>query len=201
MIGLVGGWARVVSVPGCTVCLAVSEEKGDVMTAPEPAAGERADLLQSLATQRHFLRHTTRGLTDEQAARQATASALCLGGLIKHVALTERQWARFIAEGPSAMAWDEASAGDWMAAFTMLDGETLADLLENYAQVARQTDELVAHLPDLDATQPLPPAPWFEPGARWSARRVLLHLIAEIAQHAGHADIIRESLDGARSMG
>ncbi len=47
----------------------------------------------------------------------------------------------------------------------------------------------------------LPPAPWFEPGARWSARRVLLHMIAETAQHAGHADIIRESLDGAKSMG
>jgi Protein of unknown function (DUF664) len=47
----------------------------------------------------------------------------------------------------------------------------------------------------------VPPAPWFEPGARWSARRVLLHVIAETAQHAGHADIIRESLDGAKSMG
>jgi Protein of unknown function (DUF664) len=129
------------------------------MTAPEPVTGERADLLQSLARQRHFLRHTARGLTDEQAAQQTTASALCLGGLIKHVALTEQQWARFIIDGPSAMAWDETSAGDWMAAFKMLDGETLAGLLENYAQVARQTDELVAQLPDLDATHPLPPAP------------------------------------------
>ena len=171
------------------------------MTAPEPVAGERADLLQSLARSRHFLRHTTRGLTDEQAAQQTTASALCLGGLIKHVAFTERQWARFIVEGPSAMSWDESNAGDWMAGFTMLDGETLAGLLENFAEVARQTDELVAQLPDLDASHPLPPAPWFEPGARWSARRVVLHVIAEIAQHAGHADIIRESLDGAKSMG
>jgi uncharacterized protein DUF664 len=51
----------------------------------------------------------------------------------------------------------------------------------------------VAQLPDLDTAQPLPPAPWFEPGARWSARQVL--------QHAGHADIIRECLDGAKSMG
>jgi hypothetical protein len=171
------------------------------MTAPEPVAGERADLLQSLARQRHFLRHTTRGLTDEQAAQRTTASALCLGGLIKHVALTEQQWARFIVDGPAAMSWDEASAGDWMAAFAMADGETLAGLLENYAQVARQTDELVARLPDLEASHPLPPAPWFEPGARWSARRVVLHVIAETAQHAGHADIIRESLDGAKSMG
>jgi uncharacterized damage-inducible protein DinB len=172
-----------------------------LMSAPEPLAGERADLLQSLARQRHFLRCTTRGLTDEQAAQQTTASELSLGGLIKHVALTEQQWMRFIVDGPSAMSWDEASAGDWMAAFKMLDGETLAGLLENYAQVARRTEELVAQLPDLDAAHPLPPAPWFEPGARWSARRVLLHVIAETAQHAGHADIIRESLDGAKSMG
>jgi len=99
------------------------------------------------------------------------------------------------------MAWDPASAGDWMAAFRMAEGETLAGLLEDYAQVACRTDELVAGLPGLDATQPLPQAPWFEPGARWSARRVLLHVIAETSQHAGHADIIRESLDGAKTMG
>jgi uncharacterized damage-inducible protein DinB len=171
------------------------------MNAPEPVAGERADLLQSLARQRHFLRNTTRGLTDEQAAQRTTASELSLGGLIKHVALTERQWMRFIVEGPAAMSWDVASAGDWMAGFRMLDGETLAGLLDTYAQVAQQTGELVAQLPDLDAAQPLPAAPWFEPGARWSARRVLLHVIAETAQHGGHADIIRESLDGAKSMG
>jgi uncharacterized damage-inducible protein DinB len=154
-----------------------------------------------LARRRHFLRYTTRGLTGEQAARQTTASALSLGGLIKHVALAERQWMRFLVDGPSAMSWDEASAGDWMAGFQMLDGETLAGLLENYAQVAHRTEELVAALPDVAAAHPLPPAPWFEPGARWSARRVLLHVIAETAQHAGHADIIRESLGGAKSMG
>ena len=163
--------------------------------------GERADLLQSLARTRHFLRHTTRDLTDEQAAQRTTASELSLGGLIKHVTLTERQWIRFIRIGPSAMAWDASSAGDWMSAFRMLPGESLAALLAEYAKAAEETTELVAGLPDLDAAQPLPEAPWFEPGARWSARRVLLHVIAETAQHAGHADIIRESLDGAKSMG
>jgi uncharacterized damage-inducible protein DinB len=163
--------------------------------------GERADLLQSLARSRYFLRNTTRGLTDEQAAQRTTASELCLGGLIKHVTLTERQWIRFIQEGPSAMAFDESSMGDWMSAFQMLPGETLAGLLADYDRCAEQTAEVAAGLPDLDASQPLPEAPWFEPGARWSARRVLLHVIAEIAQHAGHADIIRESLDGAKSMG
>ena len=70
-----------------------------------------------------------------------------------------------------------------------------------YAEVAGRTDALVSSLPSLDAAHPLPPAPWFEPGARWTARRVLLHIIAESSQHAGHADIIRESLDGAKTMG
>jgi hypothetical protein len=91
--------------------------------------------------------------------------------------------------------------GDWLAGFRVLAGETVAGLLEDYEQVARRTDGLVAQLPDLDISHPLPEAPWFERGARWSARRVLLHVIAETAQHAGHADIIRESLDGAKSMG
>ena len=45
------------------------------------------------------------------------------------------------------------------------------------------------------------PAPWFEVGARWSARRALLHIIAETAQHAGHADMLREAIDGSKTMG
>jgi hypothetical protein len=167
----------------------------------ERAAGERADLLNSLAKQRYFLRFTVRGLTDEQAAQRTTASELCLGGIIKHVTATERQWIVFIQIGPAAMTWDESGMSDWMDGFRMLGGETLAGLLEEYDRVAAQTDELIRTLPDLDASHPLPEAPWFEKGAHWSARRVLLHVIAETAQHSGHADIIRESLDGAKSMG
>ena len=172
------------------------------MSTTQTVTGERADLLASLAKQRHFLRFTTRGLNDEQAAQRTTVSELSLGGLIKHVALTEKQWIRFIVEGPGVMAFDPATAADtWADAFRMVDGETLAGLLEQYDQVAADTEELVRTLPDLDAAQPLPDAPWFERGASWSARRVLLHIIAETAQHAGHADILREAIDGAKSMG
>jgi len=169
------------------------------------ASGERADLLAMLAKHRHFLRFTTRGLTDEQAAQRTTASELCLGGLIKHVTSVERGWARFIVEGPAAMGdattMTEEDFKRRADEFRLLPGETLAGVLDAYAEQARRTDELVAGFPDLSATQPLPQAPWFEPGARWSARRVVMHIIAETAQHAGHADIIRESLDGAKSMG
>ncbi|MGH3670294.1 MAG: DUF664 domain-containing protein, partial [Pseudonocardiaceae bacterium] len=128
--------------------------------------GERADLLETLAKHRHFLRYPVRDLTDEQAARRTTVSQLCLGGLIKHVAITERQWINFIVEGPSAMDHDTvANADDWSDGFRMLEGQTLAGLLEGYEQVARRTDEVVASLPDLDVSHPLPEAPWFEPAA------------------------------------
>jgi uncharacterized damage-inducible protein DinB len=171
------------------------------MTSTDVATGERADLLSALAKQRYFLRFTARDLTDEQAAQRTTVSALCVGGAIKHVTQTERQWIQFIVDGPSAMAWDESDMGAYMDGFRMLEGETLAGLLADYDQVAQHTDDLIRSLPDLDASHPLPEAPWFEKGASWSARQTLLHVIGETAQHAGHADIIRESLDGAKSMG
>ncbi|MDQ4103477.1 MAG: DinB family protein [Actinomycetota bacterium] len=165
---------------------------------------ERTDLLETLAKHRYLLRFTVRDLTDEQAAQRTTASELCLGGLIKHVANTEQKWMDFVLRGPKAFgsgAADDWSVDAWGEEFRMLAGETLTGLLERYEQVARRTDEIVATVPDLDSSHPLPQAPWFEPGARWSARRTVLHVIAETAQHAGHADIIRESLDGSKSMG
>lgn len=176
-------------------------------TTPAIATGERADLLATLAQHRHFLRYTVRDLTDAQAAQRTTVSELCLGGLIKHVASAESTWVDFILGGPDAISrtaeeWTtEQVAEKWSAEFRMQPGETLAGVLEHYEQVARRTDEVVATLPDLDVSHPLPAAPWFEPGARWSARRALLHIIAETSQHAGHADILRESLDGSKTMG
>jgi uncharacterized damage-inducible protein DinB len=160
--------------------------------------GERADLLQTLATHRGFLRYTVRDLTDEQARRRTTVSELCLGGLIKHVTAVEERWMRFAVGGAEAM---ESEPIDWVGQFRMLEGETLAGLLDRYEQVAAESDKLVSTLPDLDVSHPLPEAPWFEPGASWSVRRVLLHVIAETSQHAGHADILRESLDGSKTMG
>jgi uncharacterized damage-inducible protein DinB len=162
---------------------------------------ERADLLEALAKHRELFLHTVQGLTDEQAAATPTVSELCLGGLVKHVTRVESRWQGFITEGPAAMAMDEHSYADHANSFRMIPGETLAAIVEAYGDVTRRTDELVTTLPDLDASQPLPEAPWFEPGARWTARRVFLHIIAETTQHAGHADILRESIDGQKTMG
>ncbi len=118
---------------------------------------ERRDLLQTLATHREFLRTTARDLTDEQAAHRSTVSALCIGGLIKHVAYTESGWADFIVHGPSALAFSgEADYVEHAASFRMEPGETLASILERYDAVARRTDDLVATIPDLDRSHPLP---------------------------------------------
>jgi uncharacterized damage-inducible protein DinB len=167
--------------------------------------GERADLLTMLGKARHFLRYTTRDLTEEQARQRTTVSELTLGGLVKHVTAVERNWASFIVSGPSVApdftALNEADYAEWANGFRLLPDETLAGALAEYEEVAKQTDELVASVADLDVSHPLPPAPWNPPGERWTVRRTLLHIATETAQHAGHADIIRESLDGSKTMG
>jgi len=188
----------------------------DIENTPVTLSQERRDLLETLRNQRRFLTGTIRDLSDEQANVHSTVSALTLGGLIKHVTQVEAQWARFALEGPEAFAGQAWVDVDWEtfeqsltdevtaaydAGFSMAPGETLAGLLAEYDAVAAATDELIATLPDLDHSHPLPKAPWFEQDATWSMRRVFVHILAETAQHSGHADIIRESIDGAKSMG
>jgi hypothetical protein len=169
--------------------------------------GERADLQEALTAHRGFLLQTVQGLTDEQARQRTTVSELTLGGLIKHVAEVEQGWVDFVLEGPAAMGgndWNGEPTPEMIEAFTsgfrLLPDETLEGVLARYEEVARRTDELVATV-DLDLSHPLPEAPWFEEGARRSARRVFLHIVGETAQHAGHADILREALDGQKTMG
>lgn len=175
------------------------------MTTSNTLSVEQTDLLESLARHRFFLRNTTRDMSEEQIRQRSTVSELSLGVLIKHVTDMERQWVDFILEGPSAIGeFPEELTPEQIAAWAdrwKIGNATLADLLAEYDRVAQRTAEVVASLPDLNAAHPLPKAPWFEPGAQWSARRVLLHLIAETSQHAGHADIVREAIDGAKSMG
>ena len=170
------------------------------------ATGERADILEVLRTHRYFLTHTAAGLTDEQARLSPTASELTVGGIIKHVAATTVGWLDFVERGTEAMPAVDFENPDpeviekFHAEFRVGPDETLAQVLEEFERVGARTDELVKSV-DLDLTHALPPAPWFEPGATRSARRVFLHLVAEIAQHAGHADVIRETIDGQKTMG
>jgi uncharacterized damage-inducible protein DinB len=161
-----------------------------------PVTAEHRDFLEALDAHRGFLRFTVQGLTEEQLRLTPTASELSLAKLLKHVASTESSWVDFILGGPSAMGEDS-----WHDSWSISDTDTLESLLANYDAVAKRTDDLVAGGLDLDSTQPLPQAPWFPPNATRSARRVLVHIVGETAQHAGHADIIRETIDGQKTMG
>ncbi|WP_309235506.1 DinB family protein [Amycolatopsis sp. SID8362] len=173
--------------------------------------------MAELAAARAALITAARDLTDEQAGAQPTVSALCLGGLLKHVASMEENWLRFALEGPSAMRYDLPDGVTWADIatgtarefpqwvvdhrneFRMLPGDTLAAVLARYEDVAKRSEDIIVSLPDLSVTHPLPDAPWHQPGTVWSARRAVLHVITETAQHAGHADIIREALDGRKA--
>ncbi|MBP2475231.1 putative damage-inducible protein DinB [Crossiella equi] len=170
----------------------------DTTTTEAPVTGERADLLEALNQVRFFLRHTAQNLTEDQANTRSTVSELTIAKLLKHVAQVEETWVDFILEGPKPVSEDPA---EWVEHWLVKEEETLAVLLARYEEVAARTDRVITELPSLDITHKLPEAPWFEPGKSWSARRVVAHLIAEIAQHTGHADIIRESIDGQKSMG
>lgn len=163
---------------------------------------ERESLLRMLAEQRDFLRFTVKDLDDEQAAQRTTASELTLAGLIKHVTAIEREWIEFIQHGAGEIDYkDPATFEAHAQGFRLTGEETLRSVLADYQRTAEQTEEYVRSLPDLEVAHKLPAAPWFPEDASWTARDVLLHLLRETAQHCGHADIIRESLDGQKTMG
>jgi uncharacterized damage-inducible protein DinB len=174
----------------------LDEDEGMAGT-PYPVPDERSGLLNFLAHQRYLLRVSAHGLTDEQARATPTKSALSVGGLIKHVGLTERNWQNIILARP---------AGDtpesYMDGFRLGPEETLEGVLAAYAEVAADTETIIAGIDDLGQPVPVPKdQPWFPSDVdAWSVRWVLLHLIEETSRHAGHADIIREHVDGALAV-
>lgn len=163
-----------------------------------PVTDERDALLSFLAQQRLVLRLTAYGLSDEQARLAPTASPLSVGGLIKHVTNVERSWMDIVLQRQRA-GTDESAYED---GFTLRPDATLADALADYEKAAEETDAIIADIVDLGQAVPVPKGvPWFpqDVGA-WSVRWVLMHLIQETARHAGHADIVRESVDGATAF-
>lgn len=180
---------------------------------PSETAGQARDLIDALAWQRSLLLATLKGISDDQARLRSTVSELTLGGLVKHVSATERGWQDFARghepddqidwngidwENPSPEALAKLRTRD--LEFTLLPEETVEQVVADYERVAQQTADLLRSA-DLDAAYRLPPAPWFEGEPSWTVRRVALHILAETAQHAGHADLIREAIDGAKTMG
>jgi uncharacterized damage-inducible protein DinB len=167
------------------------------MPAHAPAlSDERALLLAYIAQQRDGIRHAAFGLSDDQARLTPTAGALSIGGLVKHVAEMERSWMdTVLARERGARSDQESSYED---GFRLGPDETLAGALARLDDVAKETEAIVAGL-ELDHPVSVPKGvPWFPQDVdAWSLRWVLLHLVEEIARHAGHADIVRESIDGA----
>jgi uncharacterized damage-inducible protein DinB len=161
---------------------------------------ERDGLLSFLEQQRLVLRHAAYGLTDEQARETPTASSLSVGGLIKHVTQVERQWMDVIQQRSKPPTGEEYEAYD--KAFRLQADETLAEIIEDQVRAAAETEEIIAGIDDLNQPVPVPKGvPWYPSDIdAWSVRWVLLHLIQEMARHAGHADIIREQVDGATAF-
>ncbi len=157
--------------------------------------GERANVLAYLTQQRYAIRLTAYGLTDDQARSTPTTSTLSVGGLIKHVTAMERNWMNIVLQRKPADAADQDRYRD---DFTMRADETLREILDDNELCGYETDRIIAGIEDLGQPVPVPrDVPWFPDDVEaWSVRWVLLHLIEEIARHAGHADIIREHIDG-----
>ncbi|UCZ88445.1 DinB family protein [Gordonia sp. WA4-43] len=160
--------------------------------------GEKRDLLILLQDQRNMLKITARNLSDDEARKQSTVSTLTIGALIKHLAHGEDNAARVITERDENAEFDMSQA---MTEYEMTDDETLAGWLAEYDRGAAEFDRVIADAESLDELIPQPTAPW-QPEREWlSIRAMIIHLIRETAHHCGHADIIREALDGQTTMG
>ena len=161
-----------------------------------PVADEREALLGYLAQQRLVLRLSAHGLSDDEARLTPTAGGLSIGGLVRHLTAMERGWTSMI------LGRYDASQEDYEANFVLPGDETLADALDAYAEATAETHRCVAGIADLGQAVAVPKGvPWFPDDVEaWSVRWVLLHLIEETARHAGHADLVREAIDGATAF-
>jgi hypothetical protein len=169
---------------------------------PPPASGERQTLLEFLRFNQDAFFSVGFGLTDEQARSTPSVSSLSIGGLIKHATGVQRGWMERVETAPDFPPKDERPMEEIMAEYAdqyvMREDETLEELLEG---LRKQNEEALRLFADADWETPVPvphDVPWFPQDIdSWTVRWVALHLIEELTRHAGHADIIRESLDGA----
>lgn len=163
-----------------------------------PVSNETEALIGYLAQQQDAFRVVVHGLTDTQAGEVSTVSTLTLGGLIKHVTETQEHWLEIALAAPALPApVDEAAIAGYGDGFRYDAEAGLAPLLAAYDAVCARVLDAVATA-DLATPVPIPDAPWNPKDIdAWSVRWVWFHLIEELARHAGHADIIREGVDGA----
>lgn len=169
---------------------------------PAPAGDERQTLVNFLAFQQDAFAAVAHGLTDEQARSTPSVSAQSVGGLIKHVTAVQAGWVERAVAAPDFPPPNTRPMAEIMAEYAdqhvMRDDEKLGDLLAALREQNAKTLQAFAEL-DLDALVPIPhDVPWFPTDIdHWNVRWVGMHLIEELSRHAGHADIIRESIDRA----
>jgi uncharacterized damage-inducible protein DinB len=162
----------------------------------------RLTLINFLAFQQDAFAAVAYGLTDEQARSTPSVSALSIGGLIKHVTAVQASWVARAVAAPGFPPRDTRPMAEIMAEhqdqLTMRDDEKLGDLLAALRAENTRTLQAFAEL-DLDTLVPIPhDVPWFPADIdHWTVRWVGMHIIEELSRHAGHADIIRESIDRA----
>jgi uncharacterized damage-inducible protein DinB len=164
-------------------------------TDPEYVAGELTMLGQYLDYHRATLVAKAGGLDGEGWRARVGASELTLAGLVKHLALVETQWFRYVLLGedwpePWASApWDDDR--DWE--FHTAPDEDQEYLLGLYAEACQRSRAAVAQVGDVDALAARPIRDGHEVSLRW----IMLHMLEETARHNGHADLLRERVDGA----
>jgi uncharacterized damage-inducible protein DinB len=157
-----------------------------------PVVDERSLLNEYLRTQRLTLRMKCADLgADGLAARSVPPSTMSLLGLVRHMTEVERSWSRRVMAGedaPRRYLTVGDPDGDWNGA--VADDAVVDEAWAAWREEQEFTDRLVASLPDLGISREV------GDGRRISLREVLLHLIEEYARHNGHADLLRERVDG-----
>lgn len=159
-------------------------------------------LVNYIEQQLEAIRSSAYGLTEEQVRERPCRSALSIGGIVKHTLWVMSSGVDLLAHGPRTGPLTEEGFAEFNGSFALTPEQSMATLLEEFDQVSQ---EYLAALrkTDPDAEALAAPAPW---SGIFDARPIrqrywLTHQIEELARHAGHADIIREQLDGQQVPG
>lgn len=162
---------------------------------PANAADERTQLTQFLDFQRATVLLKTEGLDREQMTATTAASSLTLAGVLKHLAVVEDGWFRRVLLGEDPAPWyghvDEHADPEWD--FRTAADDDPADLRALYERSCARSRDAVAVVESMDD---LTVGVSGRTGEHFTARWVVLHMIEETARHAGHADLLREAIDG-----
>lgn len=158
----------------------------------------KADLSQYLVSGREALRWKLVGLSDYDVRRPMTPTATNLLGLVKHVASVEAGYLGFVfgRPFPEPLPW-HADAAEPNADMWATEEESREDILGLYRRVEAHSRDTIEALP-LSAPGSVPM--WPEDRRDVTLHQVLVHVIAETNRHAGHADLVRELIDGAAGL-